>query len=95
MNSTTFLETMMNTLKFDSKFIENRDKMLPILRRWEINLIPQWRFIQHSGRSGQRYEYVEIRVPVPLMDETNANFDDLDALVEYVYKEKMSMVWVE
>lgn len=85
MNTTAFLETMMNTLKFDSKFKDKKEKLLPILRRCEINSIPQWGFVQNSGRSGQRYENVEIRVPVPLIDEANANFKDLYNLVEYVY----------
>ena len=66
MNKIAFLETMINTLKFDSKFIDKKEKLLPILRRCEINSIPQWAYVQHSGRSGERYENVEIRVPVPL-----------------------------
>lgn len=40
-----------------------------------------------GGRSGQRYENVELRVPVPLLDEANAAFDDLYELIEYVYEE--------
>lgn len=87
MNKVAFLETMINTLKFDSKFKDKKEKLLSILRRCEINPIPQWAYVQHSGRSGQRYEDVEIRVPVPLLDEANNKFDDLYALVEYVYED--------
>ena len=87
MNKVAFLETMINTLKFDSKFKDKKEKLLPILRRCEINPIPQWAYVQHSGRSGQRYENVEIRVPVPLLDEANSEFDDLYELVEYVYED--------
>ena len=87
MNEIAFLETMINTLKFDSKFKDKKEKLLPILRRCEINPIPQWAYVQHSGRSGQRYENIEIRVPVPLLDEANREFDDLYALVEYVYED--------
>ena len=87
MNKAAFLETMINTLKFDSKFKDKKEKLLPILRRCEINPIPQWAYVQHSGRSGQRYENVEIRVPVPLLDEANREFDDLYELVEYVYED--------
>ena len=43
--------------------------------------------MQHSGRLGQRYENVEIRVPVPLLDDSNREFDDLYVLVEYVYED--------
>ena len=71
MNEIAFLETMINTLKFDSKFKDKKEKLLPILRRCDINPIPQWAYVQHSGRSGQRYENVEIRVPVPLLDDAN------------------------
>lgn len=87
MNKVAFLETMINTLKYDSKFKDKKEKLLPILRRCEINPIPQWAYVQHSGRSGQRYENVEIRVPVPLLDEANSEFDDLYELVEYVYED--------
>lgn len=87
MNEIAFLETMINTLKFDSKFKDKKEKLLPILRRCEINPIPQWAYVQHSGRSGQRYENVEIRVPVPLLDDANRDFDDLYVLVEYVYED--------
>lgn len=87
MNTTALLETMMNTLKFDSKFKDKKEFLLPILRRCEINAIPQWGFVRNSGRSGQRYENIEIRVPVPLIDEANKNFDDLFALVSYVYED--------
>lgn len=64
-----------------------KEKLLPILRRCEINSIPQWAYVQHSGRSVQRYENVEIRVPVPLLDDANKEFDDLYALVEFVYED--------
>lgn len=87
MNTTALLETMINTLKFDSKFKEKKELLLPLLRRCEINAIPQWEFVRNSGRSGQRYENVEIRVPVPLIDEANKNFDDLYDLVSYVYED--------
>ena len=77
MNEIAFLETMINTLKFDSKFKDKKEKLLPILRRCEINPIPQWAYVQHSGRSGQRYENVEIRVPVPLLDEANRKLSEV------------------
>lgn len=87
MNEIAFLETMINTLKFDSKFKDKKEKLLPILCRCEINPIPQWAYVQHSGHSGQRYENVEIHIPVPLLDDANREFDDLYALVEYVYED--------
>ena len=86
MNKANFLETMMNTLKFDDKFKDKKAKLLPILRRAEVDFDPKWEYVKR-GRSDQRYENVELRVPVPLMNEANANFDDLYDLVRYVYRD--------
>jgi 5-methylcytosine-specific restriction enzyme subunit McrC len=86
MNTAMFLQTMLEVLKYDSKFKDKKSGLLPILRRAKINNLPQWEFVR-GGRSGQRYENVELRVPVPLLDEANAAFDDLYELIEYVYEE--------
>lgn len=87
MNTTAFLETMINTLKYDKFFKEYRDKLLPILRRSQINSLPRWGYVHNSGRSGQRYEDVEIRVPVPLIDAANESSECLEELVKYVYQD--------
>lgn len=86
MNESMFLETMINVLKFDSKYKEKKAALLPILRRCYISSQPQYEFVYH-GRSGQRYEDIEIRVPVPLLDEANNIQQDLYDLVSYVYEE--------
>ncbi len=86
MNTNMFLQTMIDVLKFDSKFKEKKESLLPILRRAQINNLPQYEFIKY-GRSGQRYENIEIRIPVPLLDEANSLHDDLYELVNYVYEE--------
>ena len=65
MNTTMFLTTMLDVLKYDSKFKAKKDVLLPILRRCYVNSLPQYEFVRY-GRSGQRYENVEIRVPIPL-----------------------------
>ena len=41
MNISAFMETAINTLKYDSKYKDKKDKLLPILRRSTINSIPQ------------------------------------------------------
>ena len=87
MNTVAFLDTMINTLKYDSQFKAKKDLLLPILRRARINNLPQFEFIKPSRRSNQRYENIEIRVPVPLLDQANEIHDDLCDLVEYVYEE--------
>ena len=86
MNTNMFLETMINVLKFDSKFKEKKNSLLPILRRCYIINQPQYEFVYH-GRSGQKYENIEIRVPVPLLDQANEVQKDLYDLVAYIYEE--------
>lgn len=84
MNITAFKETMLNTLKYDSKFKDQKDKLLLVIRRATLNPIPKYDFTRISG---QRYEDVEIRVPVPLIDEANLLDKDIYKLVKYVYEE--------
>ena len=86
MNENMFMESMINTLKYDSKFKDKKVQLLPILRRSYINSLPQFNFV-YRGRPGQRYENIEIRVPIPLIDEANSLHDELRTLVEYVYEE--------
>lgn len=87
MNTKMFLETMINVLKYDKKFAEKKESLLPILRRAHINNLPQYEFVRYGGRSNQRYENIEIRVPIPLLNQTNEVHDDLYELVAYVYEE--------
>lgn len=86
MNTNMFLQTMLEVLKYDSKFKEKKAILLPVLRRAKINNLPQYEFIRY-GRPGQRYENIEVRVPVPLLDEANVVQEDLYNLVDYVYEE--------
>ena len=58
MNISAFIETMINTLKYDSTYKNKKEKLLPIFRRATINSIPQYAF---AVRSGQHYENVEVR----------------------------------
>lgn len=86
MNTDMFKQTILDVLKYDSKFKDKKNILLPILLRTMVNNLPQWEYRRY-GRSGQRYENVELRVPVPLIDEANAVKEDLYGLVEYVYEE--------
>lgn len=87
MNEKNFLQTMIDTLMYDSSFKDVQEHMLPIVQRSDVSLLPQWGFVYHSGFPEQRYENVEIRVPVPLIDEANAHKEDIKSLVSYVYQE--------
>lgn len=84
MNISAFIETTINTLKYDGTYKDRKDKLLPIFRRATLNSIPQYAF---AVRSGQHYENIEVRVPVPLIDEANALIEDIENLIEYVYEE--------
>lgn len=88
MNRNAFLTTLIDVLKFDDKFrdIEKKDQIIRMLARADINFVPQYAFSSHM-RSGQRWEDVEIRFPVPILNEANQNIEDLRELVRYVYEE--------
>ncbi|MFC4598168.1 phospholipase D-like domain-containing protein [Cohnella hongkongensis] len=84
MDYQVFVNTMIETLKFDEKFKEHRDKILPIIRRSKVNSIAKYAF---AIRPGQHYEDVEIRVPIPLINEANKLKHHIADLVGYVYEE--------
>lgn len=90
MEKDLFFQTMIDTLMYDSCFSEERDLILPLMLRSDINLKQQWDYVKYSGVSGQRYEDVELRVPVPLIDKANENSDAINRLIEYVYEETQS-----
>lgn len=46
----------------------------------------QYQFVG-GGISNQRWEIVELRFPVPLLDEANGFKDQLDKLADFVYEE--------
>jgi len=84
MNVSAFRETIINTLRFDSKFKTDKAELMPIISRSTINNVPQWQF---SVRSGQHWEDIEVRVPVPLIDKANEIEDSISNLISYVYEE--------
>ena len=84
MNVNAFRETLINTLRFDSKFKDLRSELMPIIGRSTINSVPQWAF---AVRSGQHWEDVELRVPVPLIDKANEYETEIQKLFSYVYEE--------
>lgn len=86
MNKDRFKQTMLNVLKYDSKFKDKENRLFPLLLRTTVNNLPQYEF-RRCGRSGQRYENIELRVPVTLIDEANEIKKDLSDLVKYVYEE--------
>lgn len=86
MDDELFVRTMIEVLKYDKKYSGKKDDLLPILRRVTLNRKPQWGFVRH-GRPNQRYEDIELRIPVPLLNEANNQYDDLYDIIKYVYEE--------
>lgn len=88
MNKSAFVKTMIDVLKYDSSYkkIEGRDQLIRLLGRAKTNFLPQYGFVGR-GISYQRWEIVELRVPVPLLDEANKFRTQLEELAEFVYEE--------
>lgn len=88
MNREAFIKTVIEVLKFDRKYktIEGREQLIRMLGRADINYVPQYDFVS-GGRSYQKWEVVELRFPVPLLDEANDRYDQLNQLARYVYEE--------
>lgn len=72
MEKNAFISTMMEVLKYDSTYKnkEGRDQLIRLLGRAKANFLPQYGFVG-AGIANQRWEIVELRFPVPLLDEAN------------------------
>ena len=88
MDRKAFINTIVEVLKYDKKYraIEVRDQLMRLLGRAEVNFVPQYAFANH-GRSYQRWEVVELRVPVTLLEMAEENEKILEEVVVYVYEE--------
>ena len=88
MDKRAFLKTAIEVLKYDDKFkkIEKREILIKLLSRSSVNFLPQWGFVG-AGVPDQRWEIVEVRCPVPLLNEAHELESDIDKIVSYVYEE--------
>ena len=88
MDKRAFLKTAIEVLKYDDKVkkIEKRENLIKLLSRSSVNFLPQWGFVG-AGVSNQRWEIVEVRCPVPLLNEAHELESDIDKIVSYVYEE--------
>lgn len=88
MDKCAFLKTAIEVLKYDDGFkkIPKRENLIKLLSRSSVNFLPQWGFVG-AGVSNQRWEIVEIRCPVPLLNEAHDLKSDIDKLASYVYEE--------
>ncbi|MFW5669674.1 MAG: phospholipase D-like domain-containing protein [Acetivibrio ethanolgignens] len=88
MNKDAFLKTAIEVLKYDMSFktIDKRENLIRLLARSEVNFLPQWGFVG-AGVSDQRWEIIELRCPVPLLNEAYELKNSIDRIIEYVYEE--------
>lgn len=84
MKEVDFQRTIIATLEYDNKYIQLREDLLPIVSRSSFNFIPQYEF---AVRSGQHWEDLEFRVPVPIINLANDKKEQLFELFRYVYQE--------
>ena len=88
MNRQAFIKTAIEVLKYDRSFKElnGREQLIRMLARAEINYVQQYSFVR-GGKPYQKWEVIELRFPVPLLDEANDRYEELNKLVRYVYEE--------
>lgn len=85
MDNQELLSVMIQTIKYSRTYSEYQS-LCRLLSCAELNCLPQWGFVPH-GQSGQRYEDIELRVPVPLLDEAINNNDAIEKLTRKIYQE--------
>ena len=88
MDKNLFLKTVAEVLKYDDKYCkaEYRDALIKLISRSKVNFVPQHEFANH-GRSYQHWENIELRTPVPLLNEARVQGKNINDLFEYVYEE--------
>lgn len=88
MDKNLFLKTVAEVLKYDDKYCkaEYRDALIKLISRSKVNFVPQYEFANH-GRSYQHWENIELRTPVPLLNEARVQGKNINDLFEYAYEE--------
>ena len=84
MEPSSFKKTVIATLQYDKKYSDVKDTLLPIVSRSTISFKSQGVF---TSKHGQRWETIEFRVPVPLINTAYEHQDVFDNLFFYVYEE--------
>lgn len=82
MNEQQFLKTMLETVKYDE--YNNKDELLGILRN---SLITYDRSNEFTKKSWQYWEYIDLRVPVPMLAVARKFKGELEKLASIVYIE--------
>lgn len=82
MTEIQFMETMIETIKYDE--YDKKDELLTVLRNSMILFDKSNDF---TRKSWQFYEYVDLRVPVPLLKEARNLKKTLESVASLVYME--------
>ncbi|MCK1998138.1 phospholipase D-like domain-containing protein [Psychrobacillus psychrodurans] len=83
MDSLDFLRTMIETVKYDDDY-KNKDQLLNILRNSYLKFDQTNVF---ATKSYQFWEYVSLRVPVPMLNEAKRLKDVFERLAFDIYEE--------
>jgi HKD family nuclease len=81
MDEQQFLRTMTETVKF-GKYV-NKNQLLTLLRNSEIDFDKTGVF---ANKPYHNQEFIDLRVPVPMMEEAEFLRDDLEKLASLVYR---------
>lgn len=82
MNEQQFLKTMIETVKYDE--YDNKDELLGILRN---SIITYDKTSDFTRKSWQCWEYIDLRVPVPMLKVARKFKSELEELASIVYIE--------
>lgn len=82
MNEQQFLKTMIETIKYDE--YNNKDILLSILRN---SIITYSKTSNFTRKSYQCWEYIDLRVPIPMLIEARKFKNELEKLASIVYIE--------
>ncbi|MEL3958215.1 phospholipase D-like domain-containing protein [Caldifermentibacillus hisashii] len=82
MNEQQFLKTMIETVKYDD--YDNKDELLGILRN---SIITYRKTTQFTKKSWQSWEYIDLRVPVPMLKVARNLKNEFEKLAALIYIE--------
>ncbi|NEZ47809.1 DUF1669 domain-containing protein [Clostridium niameyense] len=79
-----FLKTMIETIKHTDEYTDIKDSLLTILR---YSLIDYDKTRDYGDKSYHYKEYIDLRVPIPMMREAEKYKEELTKLANKVYRE--------
>ena len=84
MNEKDFLRTMIETIKYDTEYEKYRDKIPSILR---YSIIDFHKTGDFGRKTNYLKEYIDLRVPIPLINEAKKYQKILNSVASQIYRE--------